>query len=312
MENGIREHKVGDLFSGFLLVKDMRSSVTRNGKPYLSVTLGDSTGDVGAMVWDATEKNKRDFTTGNVVEVRGNVTEYQGKKQINLQAYFEVTNKEEVDVSKLLETAPIKGKDLYNAIYDEVLNMENFKLKVITLKVLEKYKDDFELFPAAKSVHHSYVSGLAYHTYSMMNIAKGMCDLYPVLNRDLLLSGVILHDIGKIKEYSGCVATDVTLEGKLKGHISIMAEEIGNIARSLDIEGEEVLLLQHMILSHHGKGEWGSPVAPLVIEANVLHQIDMMDAGLDAFKKAVKETEKGEFTEPIFGLGNCKFYNHNL
>lgn len=312
LEKGINEYNVGEVFTGFVLVKDSNKRMTKADKPYLSVTLGDATGDVAVMVWDADEEKESIFKTGNIIKVQGNITEYQSRKQINLQQFRLKNDADDVKLDSLLEAAPIEGEALYKLIYLDVQSMENENLRNITLSILDRYRDDFEVFPAARSVHHAYVSGLAFHTFSMLGIAKDMCKLYPVLNKDLLLSGVIIHDIGKIIEYSGYVATETTLEGKLKGHISIMNEEIGSTAKELGIEGEEVLLLQHMVLSHHGKGEWGSPVAPLIIEAQILHQIDMMDAGLDAYKKAVKDTSKGDFTERIFGLDNRSFYNHSL
>src|SRR5690625_431075 len=312
MEKGIADYLVGDSFTGFMLVKSSIQATARNGKPYLNVTIGDATGEVTSMIWDADENKVSVFTSGNIIAVQGVVGDYQGKKQLNIQQFRVSKDEDNIDLSTLLETAPIEGEALFKVIKLEVLDMTNEKLKEITLTILNKYKKDFELFPAAKSVHHSYVSGLAFHTFSMMSIAKEMCKLYPVLNKDLLIAGVIIHDIGKIKEYSGYVATEVTLEGRLKGHISIMNEEIGSIAKELDIDGEEVLLLQHMVLSHHGKGEWGSAVAPMLIEANVLHQIDMMDASLDAYKNAVKDTDKEKFTERIFGLDNRSFYNPTI
>jgi len=314
MEKGIADYLVGDSFTGFMLVKNSVQSTAKNGKDYLRVTISDATGEVTSMIWDADEDKIEVFTTGNIIKIQGVVGEYQGNKQLNVQQFRLSTDEDEVDLNTLLETAPIDGDTLFTNIVDEVNSMENEKIKKLTLELLNKFESDFKEFPAAKSVHHSYVSGLAYHTYSMMNIAKAICELYPTLNKDLLIAGVVVHDIGKVIEYTGYVATEVTLEGKLKGHISIMNEEIGHIAKELGIEGEEVLLLQHMTLSHHGlqQNGWGSAVSPLIIEANVLHQIDMMDASLDAYKNAVKDTGKGEFTERIFGLDNRSFYNPTI
>lgn len=311
-KTSLGEANIGDDFHNFLLVKNAQSGSTVNGAPYINTTLGDATGEVTAMIWNADDNKKAVFQTGNIAKIKGNIIDYRGSKQINIQDFRLAQDGENIDMDSLILSAPIKGDTLFTLIVLEVSNMKNEKIKHITLDILNKYREQFKTHPAAKSVHHGYRSGLAYHTYSMMNVGKKMAELYPALNRDLLLAGIILHDIGKIIEYSyeNQVAIDTTLEGRLKGHISIMSEEVGRTAEILDIQGEEVLLLQHMILSHHGLAQngWGSPVSPLVIEAHVLHQIDMLDAGLDAYRHAVKSTEKGEFTNRIFGLDNRSFY----
>lgn len=314
-ENGIGKKNVGETFVGFLLVQDVFEGIARNGNDYLNVTLSDKTGDVKAMVWQVTDVEQEVFTKGNIVKVQGAVGEFQGIKQLNMQQYRLVQDEDGVQLSDLLESAPIEGEQLVYEIKEEIEHFTNEKIKAITLAVFEKYESDFKVYPAAKSVHHDYVSGLAFHTYTMMSIAKSLCSIYPNLNKDLLIAGVILHDLGKVDEYTGYVSTDVTLEGKLKGHISIINEEIGKVANELGLdvaESEEALLLQHMVLSHHGKGEWGSPVPPLIIEAQVLHQIDMIDARMESYNKASKNVEVGEFTERSLGLDNRSFYKHNL
>lgn len=313
MKKGINDYKINEKFEEFLLVKEAKKGVARNGNPFLNVTLADATGEVTAMVWDATEGHEAIFTNGEVVKVQGVIGEYQGNRQINLQRYRKATENDPIEVSALLKSAPIEGTKSVSEIKSEINQMINPNIQAITLKVLEKFESDFKMYPAAKQVHHDYVYGLAYHTYTMMNIGKSLCVIYPELNKDLLLAGIILHDIGKVVEYDGYVGTDYTLKGKLIGHIPIIFEEIGKIAEEIGLgDTEERVLLQHMVLSHHGKGEWGSPVTPQVLEAQILHQIDMIDAGVDAYKKGVAETEEGEFTDKVFGLGNRSFYKPNI
>lgn len=312
MSKGIGQHLLGEQFEGYLLVKEMTKGTTTTQKPFLTVTLGDATGTITSKVWNATAEKEELYASGTVMKVEGLVEDYLGNPQLKLMKTRKTDEQDEVELSSLLETAPISGDKIYAAIEKEVQKFENAKIRDLTQAIFNKYQKDFEVYPAAKSNHHAYVSGLAYHTYSMMRVAISMSKLYPFLNRELLLAGVILHDIGKIIEYSGYISTEVTLEGRLKGHISIMNEEIGIIAKELGIEGEEVLLLQHMVLSHHGKGEWGSPVKPLIIEANVLHQIDMFDASLEMYKNAAKDTEKGGFTNRVYGLDNRSFYKPTI
>ncbi len=152
------------------------------------------------------------------------------------------------------------------------------------------------------------MSGLAYHVVSMLRIAKSLAGLYPSLDTDLLYAGVILHDLGKVRELSGPIDTTYTVEGKLLGHISIMSNELTEAAKELGIEGEEVLVLQHLILSHHGKGEWGSPKAPAIREAEVLHMIDNVDAKINMMDRALERVQPGTFSERIKPLDNRSFY----
>jgi 3'-5' exoribonuclease len=142
----------------------------------------------------------------------------------------------------------------------------------------------------------------------MLRTAEALCDIYPSLNRSLLYSGIILHDIGKVKELSGPIGTTYTTEGNLIGHIVIAVEEITKIAEELEIDGEEVLLLKHLILSHHGKLEYGSPKVPMLKEAEILHFIDNIDARMMMMDKHLEKTDEGTFTERIFPLENRNLY----
>lgn len=312
---GLKDYNVGDSFEGFLLVKGFTKGNARNGNPFLTVTLGDSTGDVRMMVWNAGAEEEKTFVPSTVMWFKGEITEFQSNKQLNSFDYRTATPSDNVKPTDFLQKAPIEGNVLLARIVADIHNIENETIREITLTILNKYADEFKTHPAAKSVHHAYVGGLAYHTYSMLNVGKAVCDLYPILNKDLIVAGIILHDIGKITEYTGYMNTKVTLEGQLKGHISIMNEEIGQTAKELGLDDkDEVLYLQHMVLSHHGLQShgWGSAVSPQIIEANVLHRIDTMDAEMDAYIKAVGSTKQGEFTERIFGLDNRSFFHHGL
>ena len=184
-----------------------------------------------------------------------------------------------------------------------MLEIENASLQRITRHLIKKYQDSFFTYPAASSHHHNFASGLSYHVLTMLRVAKSICDIYPLLNRSLLYSAIILHDLGKVRELSGPVATTYTVEGNLLGHISIASDEVAESAKELGIEGEEVMLLRHMILAHHGKMEFGSPKLPHLKEAEILFFIDNIDAKMNMFEKAFKKTDKGQFTEKNFWFG---------
>ena len=208
-----------------------------------------------------------------------------------------------------VDGAPMTPDEIKEEISHFMLDIENANLQRITRYLIKKYQDQFFTFPAASSHHHHFASGLSYHVLTMLRIAKEICDIYPLLNRSLLYSAIILHDIGKVRELSGPVATTYTIEGNLLGHISIASDEVAEAARELGIDGEEVMLLRHMILAHHGKMEFGSPKLPHLKEAEILFFIDNIDAKMNMFEKAFKKTDKGQFTERIFGLENRQFYN---
>src|SRR5690625_3641431 len=211
-------------------------------------------------------------------------------------------------VADFLEKAPVDKEQLKEKLTEAIFEMKNPSIQRIVRAFVKKYEAELFVYPAASKNHHAYVSGLAHHIVTMLQIAKGLCDIYPKLNKDLLYAGIILHDIGKIHELSGAVTTSYTVEGTLLGHISIMVGEIKEVADQLDISGEEVTVLQHLVLSHHGVPEWGSPKRPQVMEAEILHVIDVIDARVNMLTRALERTKPGEFTERLFALDNRSFY----
>ena len=224
-------------------------------------------------------------------------------KQIRVANENEVT-----DISDFVEKAPVKKEDMVEKITQYIFEMRNPNIQRLTRHLLNKHQNEFLDYPAATKNHHEFVSGLAYHVVSMLDLAKAISNLYPSLDKDLLYAGVILHDLGKVIELSGPISTTYTLEGNLLGHISIMVNEIGKAADELQIDAEEVLILQHIVLSHHGKAEWGSPKPPLVKEAEILHYIDNLDAKMNMMDRALGRTKPGEYTERVFALDNRSFY----
>ena len=175
--------------------------------------------------------------------------------------------------------------------------------------VYKEFEDRLYSAPAAAKNHHEFAGGLVTHVISMVDLAKALANLYPQLNHDLLVSGVLLHDVGKTIELSGPILTEYTLEGKLIGHISIMESKIAELAKKLKVEeSEQALLLRHLILSHHGKYEYGSPVLPMVMEAEIPNYIDNIDARMNMFDKALANVSEGDWTARIFSLENRAFY----
>ena len=175
--------------------------------------------------------------------------------------------------------------------------------------LLEENRLNFLVYPAAVKNHHNYVGGLAYHTLSMARLAESVLAMYPYLNRDLLLAGILLHDLGKTIELSEPVLPEYTAAGNLLGHISLMSNLIDREAVRQKVENtEEVMLLKHLILSHHGKMEYGSPVVPMVPEAEVLTILDNLDARLVMMKDSIDQTLPGMFGPRVFALDNRMIY----
>lgn len=258
MAKGIGQHEVGEQVDLYFLIKSSTRGIASNGKPFLTVILQDKTGDIEAKLWDVSPEDEETYAAEKIVKVAGEVMNYRGRNQLKVRNIRPAQPQDGVRVSDFLEVAPLSREEMVEYITQSIFEMKNSNIQRLTRHLLNKYQSEFLEYPAATKNHHEFVSGLAYHVVSMLKLAKTFADLYPSLNRDLLYSGVILHDLGKVFELSGPVSTTYTVQGNLLGHISIMVNEIGKTAEELGIEGEEVMLLQHMVLSHHGKEEWGA------------------------------------------------------
>ena len=290
----------GDSVENFFLIHRATQGVTAQGKDYMTLYLQDKSGDIEAKLWTVTKDDMKILKPEIIVWVKGDVINYRGRKQMKVNQFRLATAEDGVKTQDFVDGAPLSP----NEIQDELSHLQR-----ITRHLLKKYQNKFFTYPAASSHHHNFAGGLSYHVLTMLKIAKSLCDIYPLLNRSLLYSAIILHDIGKVRELSGPVATTYTVEGNLLGHISIASDEVAEAAKELGIDSEEVMLLRHMILAHHGKMEFGSPKLPHLKEAEILFFIDNIDAKMNMFDKAFKKTEKGQFTERIFGMDNRQFYN---
>lgn len=317
MKKGISYYQVGESFNHFLLLKNVTKGVASNGKPFLTLILCDATGEIEAKLWDASKEDEATFVPEEIVRITGEITQFRGRLQLKIKSIRPQQPTDGMHVADFIKKAPIEKEVLMEQITEAIFEMESPKIQRIVRAFVKKYEEELLTYPAAVRNHHEYVSGLAHHIVSMLALAKELHKLYPQLNKDLLYAGIILHDLGKIKELSGIVTTSYTLEGQLLGHIPIMTQEISQVAEELQIEGEEVLILQHLVLSHHQKAEWGSPKPPLVQEAEVLHYIDMIDAKMNMLQRSLEKVQPGEFTERIFPMDNRSFYkptfeNNNL
>ena len=291
------------------IVINVTEGKSSKGSKYLSLTLQDSTGTIEAKKWEVSSSDEATLAIKKVVTVEGYPLIYNGS-----QLQFKITDVEPVssyNEEDLILTSPVDRKELMNQFMEYVDSIEDEDIKTIVNEVVFNKYDKLLLHPAAKTNHHEYAGGLLHHEVSMLNLANQIANLYPCINKDLLFGGIILHDLGKIVELSGPIATEYTLKGKLLGHISIIQTDIVNAAEKHNINSEIVTVLQHMVLSHHGKLEYGSPVLPLTLEAEVMYLIDNMDSKIVMINKALKDVEVGGNSARVMGLDGRSFYKHS-
>ena len=268
----------GDSVENFFLIHRATQGVTAQGKDYMTLFLQDKSGDIEAKLWTVSKEDMQILKPETIVWVKGDVINYRGRKQMKVNQFRLAKPEDGFKTQDFVAGAPLSPDEIQENISHYILDIENANLQRITRHLLKKYQDKFFTYPATSSHHHNFASGLSYHVLTMLEIAKSLCNIYPLLNRSLLYSSIILHDLGKVRELSGPVATTYTVEGNLLGHISIASDEVAEAAKELGIDGEEVMLLRHMILAHHGKMEFGSPKLPHLKEAEILFFIDNIDA----------------------------------
>lgn len=282
----------GDTVDDYFLAvrKDLRD--TAKGGKFLGMVFRDRSGDVGGILWNNAENIAQLFELGDVVNVKGTVATYQDRLQVRVNQVLPL--KENEYATEDLVYVPEDTTDILDNFRGVLSTIENKWLKTLVEAFLEDstFMDRFTNAAAGKRWHHAWKGGLLQHCYEMARIADTMAELFPNLNRDLLLAGVFLHDIGKIHEMSHDLYVDYTTVGKLVGHIEIGCEMVREKIR--DIDGFPTVLkmeLLHLILSHHGELEQGSPVLPKTVEAMALFLIDNLDAQVDAFTKVIEETQ---------------------
>ena len=291
----IKDFKPGDRVSDIYFCKHMQTATTKNGKTYYSVTLQDKTGTVDAKVWEPNSEGIDDFGDLDYIDVFGEVTSFNGALQVNIKR-ARLCREGEYDQSLYLPVSEKNIDTMFSELLEIIKTVKNQYLKALLVSFFEKDEEfiaSFKKSSAAKSVHHGFIGGLLEHTLSVTRLCDYFSKTYPAINRDLLITAAICHDIGKIKELSLFPENDYTDEGQFLGHIVMGSEMIAEKIR--DIDGFPQLLkqeLQHCILAHHGKFEYGSPKTPAIIEAMALHLADNTDAKLETFSEILKNTNE--------------------
>ncbi|MDD7735401.1 MAG: HD domain-containing protein [Bacillales bacterium] len=307
MEKLVKEFKEGDRIETTLLITNVSKGVSNAGIPYLSISFQDNSGTIEGKKWDANELDIAICEVGKIVDVSFDVIDYRNALQLKVISVKEI-DQSKVDVNRFALPCPVKQEELVKKLNGYISSLKNEDCKKIVNLIINKYYSKFITYPAATKNHHEFASGLLYHTLSMADISMLIASYYDNIDTDILLSGCLLHDVGKVIELSGPIATKYTLEGKLLGHISIMVSEIRKTCEELNITSEVGLLLEHMVLSHHGEKEFGSPVPPLTKEAVILHFVDDLDSKMNILSKALELTNEGEFTQRLIAMDGRAFY----
>lgn len=297
-------------FEGFALVRMSEQRTGSNGGKYLDLTLADRTGEINGKLWDG---NVVPPPAGSVIKVRGGTLEYNGRLQLRIEKLRALEEGDDVDMMLLTPCAPDSPEDMLSELDATLDAMQSDALRRIVREMLNRYREPLSYYPAAQRIHHAERSGLLHHTTGMVKLAKAVLPIYPLLNADLVLAGVIVHDLSKVEEMDSDqlgVVKDYTEAGLLLGHIVIGVGRIAEAAAATGISGEPVMLLQHMMLSHHGEEAYGSPRKPMFPEAEVLHWIDLLDARMNEMQTAMDKLPQGVFSEKIWSLERRLYHPH--
>ena len=298
---------------GFWLIKTVDRKTNVKGAPYLDMMLCDKDGEISAKLWDYSELVHGTFDAGELIKVRATVTQFNGADQLRIEKIRKVTAAAGVYISDFVPTAEYSGEMMLGAIMNAIAAVKDDELKTLTYALVKEREKEILTWPAAFKLHHAIRGGLLYHTLSILKLSEGVCMLYPSVDKDLLTCGIIVHDLCKIDEFdlnpAGLVSA-YSVRGELLGHLVMGAMKIEQKAIELGISREKAMLLEHMVISHHGEPDFGAAVRPMFLEAEILSQLDTLDATIYEITSAVGEVKEGEFTGRMWALDNRKLFNH--
>lgn len=298
----IADLEVGDAFDSFFVVHSMQMNLTRANKAFLVFEFTDRTGRIKGKLWDDAEEVYQAVGEGIVVKVRAVVEEYRGNAELKIIKIRTTDDEDPGDLSRFVPTSDRDPSVDWEAIHSAVDQIEHPGLAKLFEQLFadEEFVERFQTSPAGKRWHHGYIGGLLEHVASMTTLAVQLTEHYPQLNRDLLISGAVLHDIGKLQELRSDTTIDYTVEGRLLGHIVLGVQFVDGVAKQIEeLDKETRVQLLHLILSHQGTRENSSPVEPMTREAFALYYLDELDAKLNALGRELAKLSAGPFTEHI-------------
>ncbi len=303
----------GEEIKSYFLVREKIRGTTKEGKPYLSIDLLDRSGTISGKIWDRAAELYDRFQKGDMVAVRGTVDSFRGKKQLKIDDLRPIDERDEgrLDRGDLLPQTPCDQEALWTRLLEIIQSVSDPELKELLTLVFSdpELSAAFRYSTAARDLHHNYIGGLLEHTMSVVTVADFLCRHYgPEIDRDLVIAGALLHDIGKTRELNTGAEFNYTIEGSLKGHIQIGAEMTQRFAAQVPtLAPARLLLLEHLILSHQGQKEWSAPVEPKIPEAMLLHLADLTDARMFQTMRAIRDDKNTDdpFTQKVPVLGRA-------
>ncbi len=298
---------------GFWLIKTADKKVNVKGAAYLDLILCDKKGEISGKLWDYNELSHGTYQAGDLVKIRGTVTQFNGNDQLRIDRMRKVNESDGVNIADFVPTAEYSGEMMLGQIMNVIASVKDEELKHLTFALVKDREEKILFWPAAFKLHHAIRGGLLYHTLSILKLCEGVCSIYPSVDRDLLVCGAIVHDLCKIDEFEISTAglvTGYSVKGELLGHLVMGAVKIEEKARQLGIDLEKAMLLEHMVISHHGEPDFGAAVRPMFLEAEILSELDKLDATINEITSATADLKEGEFSQRMWALDNRKLYNH--
>ncbi len=298
---------------GFWLIKTADKKVNVKGAAYLDLILCDKKGEISGKLWDYNEFSHGTYQAGDLVKIRGTVTQFNGNDQLRIDRIRKVNDADGVNIADFVPTAEYSGEMMLGQIMNVIASVKDEELKHLTFALVKDREEKILFWPAAFKLHHAIRGGLLYHTLSILKLCEGVCNIYPAVDRDLLVCGAIVHDLCKIDEFdisSAGLVTGYSVKGELLGHLVMGAVKIEEKAKQLGIDSEKAMLLQHMVISHHGEPDFGAAVRPMFLEAEILSELDKLDATINEITSATADLKEGEFSQRMWALDNRKLYNH--
>lgn len=302
-----------DTYDLFALIKRIEVKTSSKGQKYMDLTLGDKDGDVDAKYWDYEEGVTPDFAVNTIVKVRGQLQEYRGAPQFRVSHIRAAVPSDNVRPEDYIAASEFEPEAMYREILAMADRFKDRDLAALLKAVYEKYKPELLLYPAAVRMHHAMRGGLLYHTLSILRLCQQVAALYPSVDEDLLLTGAALHDLGKIVEMDANelgLAGQYTTEGNLLGHLVVGAMMVREVAKEIGTPDETLMLVEHMLISHHGKPEFGAAVPPKFLEAIILSSLDDLDATIYEVCDVNENVGEREFSPRLWNFDNVRLYNH--
>lgn len=302
---------------GFCVIKSLQVKSNVKGADYLDLVIADAGGEINAKLWDYSTAVHGVYALGDIIKVRGTINLWKDTEQLKVDRIRHMKDNDEVDYSNIVASSPIDGEATFQSIYDFAGSFADPDLRLLTQYLLKSRREAIASYPAALKLHHAIRGGLMFHTGTMLEVAKKIVEvykpLYPELSSDLVYCGIILHDIAKTEELDVSelgVATSYSTRGQLMGHINMGVCMVEQAASELQIPEELTTLVSHMLLAHHGQPDFGSPKPPMFPEAEIVSEIDMLDARMFEMYDALGAVKVGEFTDRQWSMDDRRLYRH--